>query len=214
MTVVSDKVKFFDAIKVDEGILRFGGNVLLKCIIGFFIVIVCGVWAQVPGLIVSFVGVCGYLSIEVYNTKKSNRNKSVNTALGILGETVADLVFVPIVGMAICDKPIQDKEVTYIKNEMREWGYATEFIEKFLQEKSKMHIDSIRLAATDLPQILRIRSQRKKGEGKISLKDIDSTGLCRRSYEICGALYNDLNNGLRDTVSDHYLSELKVRLKI
>jgi hypothetical protein len=70
------------------------------------------------------------------------------------------------------------------------------------------------LAAVDLPSVLKMKSQREKGHGRIDLKDINQAGLCRKSYDMCKRLYNDMNNGLRDPVSDRYLSELPVRLKV
>jgi hypothetical protein len=97
---------------------------------------------------------------------------------------------------------------------MREWGYSNEFIEQFIEQNRSAHIDSIRLAAVDLPLVLKMKSQREKGHGRIDLKDINKADLCRKSYEMCKGLYEDMNNGLRDPVSDRYLSELKVRLKV
>jgi hypothetical protein len=214
MTIISDKVKFFDALKVDKGILRFSGNAILKFILAVVIVLALWLLMEKVGAVISIVVIGGYAIMWAYNATRPNRFKSINTALGILGETIADAVFVPVVGMAICDGSIQTNEEDYIKEEMREWGYSDEFIEQFIHKKSGMHIDSIRLSATDLPRILRIKFQRKKGEGKISPKDINRIELCRKSYTMCEALYNDTNNGLHNAVSDHYLSELKGRFKI
>jgi hypothetical protein len=214
MTIVADKVKFFDALQVDEGIFRFAVNRVLNAIFVVIIVIASWLFLGPAGIIISVVVVGGYAILKAYNAKRPHRNKSINTALGILGETVADVVFLPLIGMAICDQSMNDGERDFIQEEMREWGYSDEFIEHFIQKNRGAHIDSIRLAAVDAHSILKIKSRRKKRQGRINLKDIDKDALSRKAYEICKRLYDDLNNGLRDPISDRYLSELKVRLKI
>ena len=214
MTIIADKVKFLDTLQVDEGIIRFGGNMLLKGVFVGIIVIASWLFLAGIGVIISVVIVGGYIILNVYNAKKPHSHKSINTALGILGETVADVVFLPLIGMAICDRSMNDREKYFIQEEMHEWGYSDEFIKEFIQKNRGAHIDSIRLAATDIRSILKMKSQREKGQGRIDLKDINKAGLSRKSYEICKRLYDDLNNGLRDPISDRYLSDLKARLKV
>jgi hypothetical protein len=214
MAVVADKVKFLDALKVDEGIFRSGGKTLLKAIFAGIIVIVAWLFLGRVGLIISVVVAGGYFILNNYNEKRPLGSKSINTALGVLGETVADVVFLPLIGMAICDRPMNDSELDYIQEEMRYWGYSDEFIGQFIQRNCRKHIDSIRLAAADIHLILRKKSQLEKGQGRIILKDINEAALRRKAYEICKRLYNDLNNGLPDPASERYLSELEVRLKL
>jgi hypothetical protein len=131
------------------------------------------------------------------------------TPLGKLAETVAGFVFVPLVGMAICDgKPIEISEAGFIRKKMRLWGYSDEFIDEFLKEKGGKTLAEIKLSIEDRYRELSSQISAKK----IFRGDIHKKDLCSKAFDLCKAMYDELNNG--DQKRESYLKEIKVRLGV
>ena len=204
-----DKPKFLDALKVEEGAGQLAGR--SAATIGLLLIasVVLFLFMGVAGPVIAVIVFVVY-TIVTSHGKKRYVNETMATPLGRLARTVADIVFVPLVGMAIYDKTLQDEEKDYIKKKMSAWGYSREFIDVFIAEWGSKHIDSIWLLIADLNLKLgSLFSSKKVYRGEIKTKD-----LCLKSYDLCSKMHDETNNGMPNETSERYLKELKVRFGI
>jgi len=203
-----DKPKFFDALKIVESPQRLAVKIFVAIGIALIASVVLFLWLDIFGPILVLVGFIVYSLVSSRRTQ--TRNITTITPLGRLAITVAQIVFVPMVGMAVCDKPLESKEQDHIAKKMQAWGYSDNYIAGFINYWKSKPIDSISLTIAD--RNLRLNSQfaqKKVYRGEINEKD-----LCQKAYDLCKTMYDETNNGMRDDTNDRYLGELKVRLGV
>jgi hypothetical protein len=132
--------------------------------------------------------------------------------LDVLGEIIADVVFIPLVAVAHQDGTIEPYENNFISRQMREWGYTDEYIQSFITEKTKQSVEKHILQIVDLDKTLSEKFHPKKGEVRLSPSAFKKKDLCRKSYDLCKELSN--KSGVVDSKRQKYLEDLKVRMKI
>jgi hypothetical protein len=206
-----DKPKFFDAIKVVETPQRLAMRGIVTVPITLVGAVLLYLVFDVAGPIIALVGFIVY-TLLVSHGRGRAVDITTATPLGRLAKTVANFVFVPLVGMAMCNKTtIQGSEADFIRRKMRLWGYSDEFIDAFLKDWSGKVLDSIKYSiSTRNPLELSAQISAKK----IFRGDIHKKDLCSKAFDLCKAMYNELNNGMRDQKRDDYLKEIKVILGV
>jgi hypothetical protein len=203
-----DKPKFFDAIKVVETPQQLAVRGIVSVPIALIGAVVLYLYFDMLGPIIAIAGFVVYTMLA-----SRGRGRAVDvttvTPLGKFAETVAGFVFVPLVGMAICDgKSIGSSEADFIRRKMRLWGYSDEFIDRFLKEKGGKTLAEIKLSIEDRSRELSAQISAKK----IFRGDIHKKDLCSKAFVLCKAMYDELNNG--DQKRESYLKEIKVRLGV
>ncbi|MDR2193774.1 MAG: hypothetical protein LBP19_04815 [Treponema sp.] len=146
---------------------------------------------------------------------KSHRDTSINTALGVLGETVAQIVFIPVISTALHykDASLKEKNKKFIWQEMKEWGYSSEYIDDFLAREWKKPLGNLMDQIDALDKILKGKFRRKRGRaGRVFANDVNKKDLCHKSMDLCQNLYT--RNGIVDSEIKCYLDQLKYKMKV
>jgi hypothetical protein len=125
------------------------------------------------------------IGVFVFNSKKNQgmagpqSTFDIKSPLHILGAYVAKIIFIPVVGMAICDKNVDDNELKFISSKMEAWGFSGEFVNHIIGKYRILGIDEIK------KEII----QTKEVEGKSKyMKGTNLKELYKKSYSICDEL--------------------------
>jgi len=203
-----DKPKFFDALKVVEGPGQLAGKIFAAIGLTLIASVVTGLFFGPPGPIIVLVGFIVYSVVSSRGTQA--KNTTTATPLGRLARAVADIVFVPMVGLAIYDKSLESKEEEHITKNMQAWGYSKEFIDEFIKEWSSKPIrDILVFIGTRKKYHDFLVSQKKVYRGEIKEKD-----LCVKSFNLCKTMDDEINGGMRSETHKSYLLDLKERLGV
>jgi ABC-type multidrug transport system fused ATPase/permease subunit len=214
MEVIADKVKFLDALHVDKSILQYAGHVGRNILISVLIVaIVLAIgYSHNILLFMAIAVVVIIVFLKSYSGSRSNRKRSLYTALDVLGETVAEIVFIPPVAVSVHNKAMEEHESAFIKREMREWGYSDEYITRFIAENTSRNVDNLTLQITDLKERLNNKFRTKDPNVRVAASEINLKDLCRKSYDLCNQLYQ--RSGVVDSGKEKYLIRLKEQMKV
>jgi hypothetical protein len=210
-SVIADKVKFLDSINVGDYILQYTGHSIKIGLILAAIIFALGFFSNAL-FVVSIVVVLVLIFWKSYNNNKSHKARSLYNALDVLGEIVADVVFIPLVAVALHDGTIEPYENDFISRQLREWGYTDEYIQSFIAEKTKQSVEKLISQIVDLDKTLSEKFHPKKGEVRLSPSAFKKNDLRRKSYDLCKELSN--KSGVVDSGRQKYLEDLKVRMKV
>ncbi|MDR1904655.1 MAG: hypothetical protein LBQ88_20510 [Treponema sp.] len=211
MDVIADKVKFLDAINVGDSIFQYTAHSIKAGLIFAAVIFALGFFSNAL-FVVAVVLVLVLIFWKSYNNNKSHRSRSLYNGLNVLGETVADVVFVPLLALAMYDGSIATYGNGFINRQMREWGYTEEYIQNFISDKTAQSVASLILRCVDIDKILSEKFHPKKGEVRISSSAINKKDLCRKSFALCEELGN--KSGVVDTEKQKFLADLRSRMKV
>ena len=210
MTVIADKVKFLDALHIEESVFgqtqRSVGKVLLIILLGCILFYISW-WFNVGLLLI--IPIIGFVFLKL---KRSHRKRSLYTGLNILGETVAELVFIPPVATVVRNGTLEEYESAFIKREMLEWGYSDEYISDFLEKNVSRHKDTLVLQIVDWNKNLKQKFSVPEKSMRVKSSEINKRDLCRKSYDLCKQLYQKA--GVVDVEKEQYLEKIKGILKV
>lgn len=131
------------------------------------------------GAIVAAISTVGVFIVKNNSEKKhgSGGPGRITDLLELLGVYVAKIVFIPVVGFAICDGTIDEGETKFIADKMGAWGYSNEYITKIINDYINLGIDGIK---TEIINTKNIEGGSRYIRNNANLKE-----LYNKSYNIC-----------------------------
>jgi hypothetical protein len=212
--IIENDTAFSVHLGVPKNVLKMIGKPVLAGMGGFALAVFALSNPIGIGLTVATVAAGGSVILDKIPKKTQQGKKFFHTPLSQLGVNVANLVFFPVLGMAFSDGKVSPTELEFIKDEMKDWGYATQYIDTFIEEKKKRLEEIYKRKGEALSLLSQEFSENKKNaldnDMGIKPKDVDFAKLDAKTIELCEKIRNE--EGVILPSNQKYLEYLKKHL--